>query len=98
MCKIAFGGLRPTSDFLYWSERDAIRKEVFARDLPFCVWCQVELGDHRSDSYYSADHVIPRSEGGWYHPDNLVLSCQPCNKERGNRSILQYMVFRAQRS
>jgi 5-methylcytosine-specific restriction endonuclease McrA len=97
MCPSSGNGLKPTTDFLYWSERDEIRKAIFARDLPFCVWCQEEVGDHRSNSYYSADHIIPRSLGGGYHPDNLVLSCKPCNSERGNLSILQYMALRAQR-
>lgn len=85
----------PRSDFLNWTERDEIRKSVFARDVPFCVWCGEELGDHRSKLYYTVDHVETRAEGGPYAPDNLVLSCKPCNLERGSLSILQYMVHRA---
>ena len=90
-------GLKPTSDFLFWHERDAIRREVFARDAPLCIWCHAALGDHRSDNYYTMDHVIPRSAGGEYSRDNLVMSCKACNTERGNMSVLQFMAHRANR-
>lgn len=83
------------TDFLYWSERDAIRKEVFARDPPLCVWCSVELGDYRHDNYYQVDHITPRCEGGPYMPENLALSCKSCNQERGNLSVFGFMVSRA---
>lgn len=33
------------------------------------------------------DHVIPESRGGSSLPENLVLSCQRCNRSRCNRSI-----------
>jgi Restriction endonuclease len=86
---------KATTDFLGWSERDAIRKAVFAQNVPFCVWCQEKLGDHRSRRYYHVDHVTPRCEGGPYTADNLVLSCKGCNMERGNLSVLQFMAVRA---
>ncbi|RYD21659.1 MAG: HNH endonuclease [Spirochaetia bacterium] len=88
------GGLTAKSDFLTWSERDEIRKAVFDRDPPICVWCHVRLGGHRSPNYYSADHVTPRREGGPYHADNLVLSCQPCNHARGSDTIIGFLARR----
>ncbi|MBX4870598.1 HNH endonuclease [Rhizobium bangladeshense] len=87
--------MKATTDFLGWSERDAIRTAVFARDVPLCVWCQEVVGDHRSDRYYHVDHVTPRSEGGPYCTDNLVLSCKNCNAARRNLSVLQFMALRA---
>ena len=30
------------------------------------------------------DHIVPRSRGGRNTPDNLVVSCAPCNCGRGN--------------
>ncbi|NTF23556.1 HNH endonuclease [Agrobacterium rubi] len=87
----------PKTDFLDWWERDVIRKAVFERDIPFCVWCVEEVGDHQSGSYYTVDHVETRSQGGAYVPDNLVLACKRCNIERGNMSVLQYMMARSER-
>lgn len=30
------------------------------------------------------DHIVPQSEGGTLHPDNLVLACKRCNNVRGS--------------
>jgi 5-methylcytosine-specific restriction endonuclease McrA len=87
-------GLSAKTDFLFWSERDEIRRVIFDRDPPLCVWCHARLGDHRSARYYQADHIEPRSAGGAYEQDNLCLSCKPCNTERGSKSILQFLVSR----
>lgn len=91
-CKNNTTGLKPTTDFLYWHERDAIRQAVFERDPPFCVWCHVPVGDHRHDNPFTVDHITPRSEGGRYIPENLVLSCGPCNSRRRNLSVLQFII------
>jgi len=37
----------------------------------------------------SADHLIPRSEGGGHDPDNLALAHIRCNSKRGNRRPAQ---------
>lgn len=91
-------GLRATTDFLYWSERDAIKKSVMLRDPPLCVWCHRDIGDHRAEFEASMDHVMPRHEGGAYDPDNLVPSCKPCNIERGAMTVLQYLAHRAKQA
>ena len=88
-------GLRATTDFLSWEERDAIRRQVFAAGPPICTWCHEPLGDHRSGRYYHVDHVTPRSHGGGYRPDNLVLACKTCNSDRGSDGVLAYMARRA---
>lgn len=87
-------GLRANGDFLYWHEREEIRKAVFQRDPPFCNWCGVPVGDFKHDTPYTVDHIIPFALGGAYTPDNLVLSCSPCNNRRGHKSILMFMVVR----
>lgn len=94
-CRSNSTGLKPTTDFLFWSERNDIRKQVFERDPPLCVWCDEVVGDHRSDNYFTVDHIILRRDGGPYSADNLVLSCKRCNTERGDMSVLQFMAHRA---
>ena len=32
----------------------------------------------------TVDHVIPLARGGSNADDNLVLACDPCNKEKGH--------------
>ena len=85
---------KPAGDFLTWSERDAIRKIVFARGPHICVWCLKPVGDYRSDNPFTIDHIIPRCEGGSLNPENLVLSCKPCNAARADKSVTVFMAAR----
>lgn len=93
--RIATTGSRATTDFLFWSERDEIRRSVFEAGPPLCVWCYNPVGDFRSGRYYHVDHVTPRVQGGPYHPENLVLACKGCNADRGSDSVLTYLARRA---
>jgi 5-methylcytosine-specific restriction endonuclease McrA len=59
--------------------RRITRRAVFARDLWTCQYC----GTVRST--LTVDHVIPRSKGGHSSRDNIVASCAPCNRRKGDR-------------
>jgi 5-methylcytosine-specific restriction endonuclease McrA len=54
------------------------RRAVFARDRHRCQYCG-------SDRHLTVDHVVPRSKGGPDTWDNLVTSCAPCNRKKGDR-------------
>ena len=51
---------------------------MFARDRHRCQYCG-------SDRHLTLDHVVPRSRGGEDTWDNLVTSCAPCNRKKGDR-------------
>lgn len=59
--------------------RKITRKAVLARDSFTCQYC-----GHQQTSL-TVDHVIPRSRGGKSEWDNIVASCAPCNRRKGNR-------------
>jgi 5-methylcytosine-specific restriction endonuclease McrA len=66
------------------------RREIFDRDGRMCQYCLCPVSWLRPRSWpYSGnspanvDHRIPRSRGGQNDPDNLVLSCERCNKSKG---------------
>lgn len=59
------------------------RLAVLERDKSICVWCGKEGN--------TVDHVIPYSEGGPFHPTNLVCACQTCNQSRKNYDALHYL-------
>jgi 5-methylcytosine-specific restriction endonuclease McrA len=59
--------------------RKITRKAVLARDAYTCQYCGREAGG------LTVDHVIPRSRGGTSEWDNIVASCAPCNRKKGNR-------------
>jgi 5-methylcytosine-specific restriction endonuclease McrA len=59
--------------------RKITRKAVLARDAYTCQYCG------RQASGLTVDHVIPRSRGGESVWENIVASCAPGNRRKGNR-------------
>jgi 5-methylcytosine-specific restriction endonuclease McrA len=57
--------------------RKITRRAVFARDGWMCQYCG-------SRSNLTVDHVIPRSKGGPSTWENIVASCAPCNRRKGD--------------
>jgi 5-methylcytosine-specific restriction endonuclease McrA len=57
--------------------RKITRRAVFARDDWTCQYCGAQ-------SNLTVDHVVPRSKGGPSSWDNIVASCAPCNRRKGN--------------
>ncbi len=45
--------------------------------------------DPADSTPFEFDHVIPRAKGGTDDPDNIVLSCRPCNRTRNSRPLSQ---------
>jgi 5-methylcytosine-specific restriction endonuclease McrA len=60
------------------ARRKITRRAVFARDGWSCQYCG-------SRSNLTVDHVIPRSKGGGSTWENIVASCAPCNRRKGDR-------------
>ncbi len=57
--------------------RKITRRAVFARDEWTCQYCG-------SRSNLTVDHVIPKSKGGTSSWENIVASCAPCNRRKGD--------------
>ena len=57
--------------------RKITRRAVFARDGWECQYCG-------SRASLTVDHVIPRSKGGTSTWENIVASCAPCNRRKGD--------------
>lgn len=55
------------------------RFEVFKRDGFCCQYC----GAHPPRVLLEVDHIVPVAEGGANDMDNLVTSCEPCNRGKG---------------
>jgi 5-methylcytosine-specific restriction endonuclease McrA len=58
-------------------KRKITRRAVFARDDWTCQYCGAR-------SNLTVDHVIPRSKGGPSSWENIVASCAPCNRRKGD--------------
>jgi 5-methylcytosine-specific restriction endonuclease McrA len=62
--------------------RKITRRAVFARDSWTCQYCGAR-------SNLTVDHVIPRSKGGASSWENIVASCAPCNRRKGDMTPIQ---------
>ena len=58
------------------------RRNLLARDNQQCQYC----GNFFVAADLTLDHVQPRSRGGKSTWENLVTSCGPCNRAKGNRT------------
>lgn len=58
------------------------RFNIYNRDKNTCQYC----GRVFPRSELNLDHVIPRSQGGRSTWDNVVCSCQGCNRRKGGRT------------
>jgi len=56
------------------------RFEVFKRDGFRCAYC----GKTPPEVILEADHIIPVSKGGSDDMENLITSCQECNRGKSN--------------
>lgn len=63
--------------------RKITRRAIFARDRWTCQYCG------RERVKLTIDHVVPRCKGGTSSWDNIVTSCAPCNRRKGDRLPVQ---------
>ena len=46
--------------------------------------CTLRYAGICTETATTADHIVPRSQGGSDQLDNLRPACRPCNQHRGN--------------
>lgn len=68
----------------------AVKRNLAIRDGKECWFCGVEL----EKDQLTVEHLLSFSHGGSDNLNNLVLACKPCNKEVGNGSVAQKVLFR----
>lgn len=75
-----------------------MRKGEDGNGHPRCTYCGVRISRkafHAAPDdpiqFFTMDHISPASLGGANHNENLVPACQPCNKERGDKPLDQFI-------
>ncbi|KAK3283381.1 hypothetical protein CYMTET_8921 [Cymbomonas tetramitiformis] len=56
------------------------RRHVFSRDGLKCFYC----GKVSTPDGVTLDHIVPLSQGGSSHRNNLVTACLACNQSKGS--------------
>lgn len=59
-----------------------------------CGWCGVGL----LNAPFEVDHIIPLADRGAHHPDNLVVTCRACNRQKADTSPLRFALAMAART
>lgn len=59
---------------------------VWERDDYTCQYCGKKI---TTKAYLSADHVIPRCQGGGETYENMVTACMGCNRRKGDQTPRQ---------
>lgn len=60
-----------------------VRFEVFKRDKFTCAYC----GRRPPEVILECDHIVPRCEGGPDNIENLVTSCDACNRGKSGKGL-----------
>lgn len=61
------------------------RQEILDRDGPACRWCSTTEGP------WHIDHILAVIRGGTDDPDNLCVSCVPCNLSKGAKLVEDWL-------
>lgn len=69
------------------------RANVYRRDGYLCQYC----GISNHEATLTFDHVIPRCRGGATSWENIVTSCEPCNRQKGDYTLEDARMTLAQR-
>lgn len=85
---------RVISDQADANSRRQLRRMALDREGGRCFWCnrRIVMKPRHGEMQASLDHIIPQSKGGWDGIDNVVISCVPCNNERGDMDAELYLV------
>jgi len=68
---------RPARAVIAFNKKNILRRDAFT-----CQYCGRDGGERMT-----IDHVIPKSLGGKTIWENVVTSCQTCNRKKGNKTL-----------
>ena len=63
-----------------------VREYVFAKWGHQCQYCDAK------DVVLNLDHIHPKSRGGSNRASNLIPSCVPCNEDKDNRLLTEFLA------
>ena len=52
-----------------------------------CVYCEA------TDCELTMEHIVPKSKGGKWEINNIVLACERCNHLRGNLDYVDFIAL-----
>jgi 5-methylcytosine-specific restriction endonuclease McrA len=81
-----YNDLKKQAGGIYTAEDiNTIRKRLENR----CSYCSTSL-----EQTEEIDHMQPISRGGHSDPSNLTLACRKCNRDKHNKSAMEFIAWR----
>ena len=80
----------------YWEEiLCELQMENLQLECTYCGWRGPWRRSKKSERYYCLDHIIPYIVAPElaFDPDNIAISCNQCNKEKGNKIGSEFVEF-----
>ena len=65
-----------------------LRNQIYLRDNYTCKYCKIAGG------ILEIDHVIPYSKGGSNEIENLVTACRKCNRQKKDKSVEEFIIWK----
>jgi len=73
---------------------EELKEQVLRTANYSCYYC----GTFLTKINYQVDHALPISKGGSSEVSNLRASCETCNKKKGDKTELEYRIWKAQQN
>lgn len=72
---------------------------LFNAQAGLCVYCGRNMAiEYGKGVSVTRDHVVPRARGGEDHPDNIVGACYDCNQQKGQKSLVIFLLNRVKKA
>lgn len=76
---------------IYSNEELTVIRNFKKQNPHICTYCNKPIPP--TDTV-TVDHKIPYCKGGKTIPENLVIACYPCNREKDDMGVEEYIIFK----
>ena len=76
---------------IYTNSELTIIKNFKKSNPHICAYCNKSIP---STETVTIDHKIPVCKGGKTIPENLTISCYPCNREKDDMTVEEYVIYK----
>ena len=69
------------------------KRAIFMRDKCQCVYCGKKVTLAHALAHFTLDHIVPWVLGGSDATENLITSCELCNKRKGKLTLKRFLLM-----
>lgn len=71
------------------------RRAIHMRDKCQCAYCGKRVTLREALDTFTLDHIVPVVLGGSNATENLITSCELCNKRKGRMTLKRFLTLNA---